>query len=103
MEGNKKAFLKYVNGKRERRTRANICWILDGLLINREIDKAGKFNAFFTSVFNNSDRLWDFSYPELEDCDFRNYKLPVNLKLVWDLLLHPDRYRLCGLMGFILE
>ena len=54
MGDNKEGFFKHVN--RKRRTRANIGLILDedGQLTNKDIGKADKFNAGFTSVFNLS-------------------------------------------------
>ncbi|GAB0180473.1 spindle and kinetochore-associated protein 3 [Grus japonensis] len=63
---------------------------------NRDIDKAEMFNAFFASVFNTDDRLWDPSCPELEDRDCGNNKLPADPEIVWDLLLHLDAYKSMG-------
>ncbi|GAB0179481.1 mitochondrial enolase superfamily member 1 [Grus japonensis] len=96
---NKKGFFKYVNNKR--RTRDNIGSLLDenGHLTNRDIDKAETFNAFFASVFNTDDRLWDPRCPELEDRDCGNDKLPADPELVWDLLLHLDAYKSMGPNG----
>ncbi|GAB0195585.1 hypothetical protein GRJ2_002023800 [Grus japonensis] len=76
----------------------NIGSLLDenGHLTNRDIDKAEMFNAFFTSVFNTDDRLWDPRCPELEDRDCGNDKLPADPKLVRDLLLHLDAYKSMG-------
>ncbi|GAB0181631.1 mitochondrial enolase superfamily member 1 [Grus japonensis] len=93
---NKKGFFKYVNNKR--RTRENIGSLLNenGHLTNRDIDKAEMFNAFFASVFNTDDRLWDPSCPELEDCDCGNDKLPADPEIVRDLLLHLDAYKSMG-------
>ncbi|GAB0196742.1 hypothetical protein GRJ2_002139500 [Grus japonensis] len=93
---NKKGFFKYVNNKR--RTRENIGSLLDknGHLTNRDIDKAETFNAFFASVFNTDDGLWDPSCPELEDCDCGNDKLPADSEIVQDLLLHLDAYKSMG-------
>ncbi|GAB0205527.1 mitochondrial enolase superfamily member 1 [Grus japonensis] len=93
---NKKDFFKYVNNKR--RTRESIGSLLDenGHLTNRDIDKAETFNAFFASVFNTDDRLWDPSCHELEDHDCGNDKLPADPEIVQDLLLHLDAYKSMG-------
>ncbi|GAB0202528.1 mitochondrial enolase superfamily member 1 [Grus japonensis] len=93
---NKKGFFKYVNNKR--RTRENIGLLLNknGHLTNRDIDKAETFNAFFASVFNTDDGLWDPSCLELEDRDCGNNKLPADPKIVWDLLLCLDAYKSMG-------
>ncbi|GAB0204012.1 mitochondrial enolase superfamily member 1 [Grus japonensis] len=93
---NKKGFFKYVNNKR--RTRDNIGSLLDenGHLTNRDIDKAEMFNAFFTSVFNTDDGLWDPRCPELEDRDCGNNKLPADPEIVQELLLHLDAYKSMG-------
>jgi len=94
----KKAF-RYVN--RKRRTKENIGPLLDGegLLTDNEIGKAETFNAFFTSVFNTNDGLRDPGYPELEDHDGGNDKLPTNPEHVQDLLLHLDPYKSMDLDG----
>ncbi|GAB0184195.1 mitochondrial enolase superfamily member 1 [Grus japonensis] len=97
---NKKGFFKYVNNKR--RTRENIGSLLvneNGHLTNRDIDKAETFNAFFASVFNTDDRLWDPRCPKLEDHDCGNDKLPADPKLVRDLLLHLDAFKSIGPNG----
>ncbi|GAB0205816.1 hypothetical protein GRJ2_003047200 [Grus japonensis] len=93
---NKKGFFKYVNNKRK--TRENIGSLLDknGHLTNRDIDKAETFNAFFASVFNTDDGLWDPRCLELEDPDCSNDKLPADPEIVWDLLLHLDAYKSMG-------
>ncbi|GAB0187060.1 mitochondrial enolase superfamily member 1 [Grus japonensis] len=90
---------KYVNNKR--RTRENISSLLDENddLTNRDIDKAETFNAFFASVFNTDDGLWDPSCPKLEDCDCGNNKLPADPEIVRDLLLHLDAYKSMGPNG----
>lgn len=58
VKDNKKGLLNYVNCKR--RIRANISLLLDevGHLTIRDADKAEKFNAAFTSVFNTDERSW---------------------------------------------
>ncbi|GAB0188707.1 mitochondrial enolase superfamily member 1 [Grus japonensis] len=92
----KRAFFKYVNNKR--RTREHIGLLLDenGHLTNRDIDKAETFNAFFASVFNTDDGLWDPRCPELEDRDCGNDKLPADPEIVQELLLHLDAYKSMG-------
>lgn len=59
--------------------RDNICLLLDKVnhLTNRDIDRVEKFNAFSTSVFNIDDGPWDPWSPVLEDCDWRDDKLPA--------------------------
>ncbi|GAB0206625.1 mitochondrial enolase superfamily member 1 [Grus japonensis] len=96
---NKKGFFKYVNNKR--RNRENIGSLPDenSHLTNRDIDKEERFNAFFTSVFNTDDRLWDPRCPKLEDRDCGNDKLPADPELVQDLLLHLDAYKSMGPNG----
>ena len=54
------------------------------------------FNAFFASVFNADDGLWDPGCPEPEDQDGGNNKLPTDPERVWDLLLHLDPYKSTG-------
>ncbi|GAB0210394.1 hypothetical protein GRJ2_003505200 [Grus japonensis] len=61
-----------------------------------DIDKVETFNAFFASVFNTDDRLWDPSCPELEDRDCGKDKLPADPKIVQELLLHLDAYKSMG-------
>ncbi|RMC04164.1 hypothetical protein DUI87_18983 [Hirundo rustica rustica] len=68
----------------------------DGHLTNRDMDKAETFNAFFASVFNTDDGPRGFQCPELEDYDCENDQLPVNPKLVQDLLLQLDLYKSMG-------
>ncbi|GAB0183669.1 mitochondrial enolase superfamily member 1 [Grus japonensis] len=58
--------------------------------MNRDVDKADPFNAFFTSVFNTNDGPWDPQSPVLEDCDWGDDKLPADPELVQDLLLQLD-------------
>ena len=60
-------FLRYVN--RKRRTKENIGPLLDGEghLTDKDIGKAETFNAFFASVFNTYDGLWDPGCPELDE------------------------------------
>ncbi|GAB0204497.1 mitochondrial enolase superfamily member 1 [Grus japonensis] len=72
---------------------------MKGHLTNRDIDKAETFNAFFASVFNTDDGLWDPSCPKLEDRDCGNNKLPADPELVQDLLLHLDAYKSMGPNG----
>ena len=54
------------------------------------------FNAFFALVFNTNDGLRHPQSPGLENHDCGNDKLPINPKLVQDLLLQLDP---CELMG----
>jgi len=67
VKDNEKDFLKYVNSNRM--IRVNLGQLLQkvGHLTNRDVDKAEKFNAFFTSVFNTNDGRWDPRSPVLED------------------------------------
>ena len=85
-----------MNGKR--RTKENIGLLLDGEghLTDKDTGKAETFNAFFASVFNADDGLWDPRCPELEDRDGGNDKLLADLERVWDLLLHLDPYKSVG-------
>ena len=39
----------------------------DGYLTTRDEEKEEPFNAFFASVFNNTDRPWAVQSPESED------------------------------------
>lgn len=59
----------------------------DGYLTNRNTDKAEMFNAFFTSVLNTQDTLWNPWSPKLEDDDSKKDKFPVSRELVFDFLL----------------
>ena len=54
------------------------------------------FNAFFTSVFNVDDELWNPGCSELEDHDGGSDKLPTDPECVWDLLLCLDPYKSMG-------
>uniref|UniRef100_A0A8B9EMY0 Reverse transcriptase domain-containing protein n=1 Tax=Anser cygnoides TaxID=8845 RepID=A0A8B9EMY0_ANSCY len=83
---------------RKRRIRENIGPLLvgDGHLTDKDTGKAETFNAFFASVFNADDGLWDPRCPELEDHDGGNDKLPTHPERVQDLLLHLDPYKSTG-------
>ena len=82
MKDNKKGSFRYVNSKR--RIRDNIGPLLDevGHLTNRNVDKAEIFNAFFASVFNTDDGLWDPQSSVLEDHYLGDDKLPAGPELV---------------------
>ncbi|TRZ07292.1 hypothetical protein HGM15179_019816, partial [Zosterops borbonicus] len=82
----------------KRRIRDNIGLWLDEFshLTNRHTDKAETFTAFFTSLINTNDGLWDPQSPELEDHGYENDKLPVSPETVQDLLLHLDSYKSMG-------
>lgn len=54
---------------------------------DKDTNKTEFFNAFFSSVFNISEGLWDTWSPKLEECDCGNNKHLANSKLVGDLLL----------------
>lgn len=86
-EGQQKGFLKYFNN--ERRMRNNIGPLLDEVshLTNRDVDNAETFTAAFSSVFNIDIWTGNVWSPVLEDCGWGDDKLPVNSKLVRDLLL----------------
>lgn len=91
MKDNKDSFLIYVNSERNRE---NTDPLLDeaGHLTNRDVDKAERFNAVFGSVFNSNNGPWAPEPGELEDDDWRNYKLPVNSELACDLLIRLDAH-----------
>lgn len=88
MEHNENGFLKYVDSNR--RTRDSIGPLLDNdnHNTNRYIGKTEIFNAFFSSVFNNNDEVWDILSPELENHDWDNNNLPANSIPVQNFLLH---------------
>lgn len=91
MKDNKDSFLIYINSER---SRENTDPLLNeaGRLTNRDVDKVERFNAFFGSVFNSNNGPWAPEPGELEDDDWRNYKLPVNSKLACDLLIQLDAH-----------
>ncbi|KAK4827625.1 hypothetical protein QYF61_019835 [Mycteria americana] len=96
-QDNKKGFLKYVNSKR--RSKENIGPILveDGHLINRDEEKPEAFNAFFASVFNNTDRPWAVRSPESEDHECGNSDFPfVDTEIVRDQLYQLNVYKSMG-------
>lgn len=72
-------FLKHLNNKSK--TRGNIGSLPNKNchLKNRDIDKIETFNAFFVFVFKTDNGLWGLRCPELEDCDYSNDQLPVNM------------------------
>ncbi|KAF4796459.1 hypothetical protein TURU_083970 [Turdus rufiventris] len=68
----------------------------DGHLTKRDMDKAEVLNAFFASIFNTDDGPRGSQCHELEDHDCQNDQIPVNPKLVQDLLLQLDPYNSMG-------
>ncbi|KAK4826952.1 hypothetical protein QYF61_012801 [Mycteria americana] len=68
----KKAFFQYVDSKRRSKENTGLILVEDGHLTNRDEEKGEAFNAFFASVFNNTDRAWTAWSSELEDHDCRN-------------------------------
>ncbi|KAK4823990.1 hypothetical protein QYF61_009115 [Mycteria americana] len=94
---NKKGFFKYVNSKR--RSKENIGPILveDGHLTNRDEEKAGTFNAFFASVFNNTDRPWAAQSPEVDNQECGNSDLPfVDTEILSDQLHQLNIHKSTG-------
>ncbi|KAK4806795.1 hypothetical protein QYF61_005591 [Mycteria americana] len=58
-----------------------------GHLTNRDEEKLEAFNAFFASVFNNTDRPWAARSPESEDHDCGSSAFPfVDTEIVRDQL-----------------
>jgi len=53
---NKKGLFKYINSKMRSKENIGLILAADGHLTNRDEEKAEAFNAFFASVFNNTDR-----------------------------------------------
>ncbi|KAJ7406658.1 hypothetical protein BTVI_64975 [Pitangus sulphuratus] len=93
---NIKRFFKYINGNRQYRNTIGPLHGEDGHFTNRDRDKTEVFNASFASVFNTHDGPRGSQCPELEDHDCRNDQLPVNPKIVWDLLLQMGAYKSMG-------
>lgn len=50
-------FLKYINGKGLWKNNINPLEDKDGLLTNRDMDKAGVFNIFFSFVYGMDDGI----------------------------------------------
>ena len=53
----KKGFLQYVNSKRRSKDNIGMLLVEDGHLANRDEEEVEAFNAFFASVFSNTDTL----------------------------------------------
>jgi len=68
----------------------------EGHLTDKHMGKAEMFNAFFASVFNAEDGLWDPACPDLEDHDSGNDKLPTNPERVRGLLFKPGSTQVHG-------
>lgn len=70
MGGDKKeGFFKYINGNRQCENNISPLQDEDGLLTNRNRDKAEVFKAFFASIFNMGDGPRESQCPELEKHD----------------------------------
>ncbi|KAK4824798.1 hypothetical protein QYF61_019466 [Mycteria americana] len=83
----------------KRRSKENIGPILveGGHLANRDEEKAGAFNAFFASVFNNTDRPWAAQSPEAEDHECGNSDFPfVDTEIVRDQLYQLNVHKAMG-------
>ncbi len=94
---NKKGFLKYVNGKRKSKENIGAILVEDGHLINRDEEKAEAFNAFFASVFNNTDRPWAAWSPESEGHECGNSDFPfVDTEILRDQLYQLDVHKSMG-------
>lgn len=59
----------------------------------RDMEKAEVFNAFFVCIFNTDDGQSGSQCPELENYDCENDQLPVDSRIVWDLLVQLDSYK----------
>ncbi|GAB0189105.1 mitochondrial enolase superfamily member 1 [Grus japonensis] len=97
---NKKGSFKYINSKR--RSKKNIGPILfeDGHLTNRDEEKAEAFNAFFASVFNNTDRPWAARSSESEDHSCGSSEFPfVDTEIVRDQLYQLNVHKSMGSDG----
>ena len=93
----RRAFFKYVNSKR--RSKENIGPILveDGHLTNRDEEKMETFNAFFASVFNNTNRPRAARFPESEDHECGNSDFPfVDTEIVRDQLYQLNVHKSTG-------
>jgi len=68
----------------------------------REGEKAEAFNAFFASVFNNTDRPWAVGSSESEHHECGNSDFPfMDTEIVRDQLCQLNVHKPMGLMGFI--
>ncbi|KAK4815141.1 hypothetical protein QYF61_017582 [Mycteria americana] len=93
---NKKGIFKYVNSKRRSKNIGPI-FVEDGHLTNRNEEKAEAFNAFFASVFNNTDRPWASHSLELEDHDCGNSDFPfADTEIVRDQLYQLNVHKPMG-------
>lgn len=72
------------------------------MVTKRDVDKMDMFIAFFSSVFSTSDGLKWSQYPELEDHECENDKLPADPEIVRDLLFYLDPYKSIGPDGIYL-
>lgn len=81
--GTIKSFFKCINDSRQ--CKNNISPLQDegGCLTNGDMDKAEMFNVFFASVFNTGNGAREY-----HGC--KNDQFPVNLEIVYDLLLQLD-------------
>lgn len=56
--------------------------------MNRDIDKAERFDGFFASFFNYDDKFYSPQVPKSEHCDCDSDQLPAKPELVGDMLFH---------------
>lgn len=69
----------------------------------RDMDKAEVFNGFFACAFGTHDAPRGSHSPELEDYDCNKDWLPIDSKIVQDLLLQLDPSKSIGLDGINLK
>jgi len=93
---NKKGF-KFTHSKRRSKENTGPILLEDGHPISRDEKKAEAFNAFFASVFNNTDRPWAAWNPESEEQKCGNSDLPfVVTEMVRDQLYQLNVHKSTG-------
>lgn len=89
--------VKNANSERGSKENTGLRLVGDEPLTNRDEEKAEAFNAFFTSVFNNTDRPWAALSPELTDHKYGNSNFPfVDTEIVGDLLYPLNIHKSMG-------